>query len=93
VLEDFERRRGEGESLNAMEYSTRIDADGYAEYRYMKAIVMEPLCVTCHGQELSPALEQVIARHYPNDAATGFAIGDLRGAVYVVRRVRESAAK
>lgn len=88
VLNDFQRRHDAGEPATAMEYSTEVAMDGYTEHRYMKAIVTEPLCVTCHGQQLSPALKQAIAAKYPSDAATGFSVGDLRGAVYVVRRVR-----
>ena len=91
VLEDFQRRHDAGESISEMEYSTIIDLEGYTDHRYMKAIVTEPLCTVCHGQQLLPALERVIAKQYPDDAATGFAVGDLRGAVYVVRRVRQSA--
>lgn len=88
VLEDFQRRHDAGEAGTAMEYSAVVEKDGYTEQRYMKAIVTEPLCVTCHGQQLSPALQQAIAAKYPTDAATGFSAGDLRGAVYVVRRLR-----
>jgi len=48
--------------------------------RYMQAIVMQPLCVTCHGPALSPAIEAAVRRLYPEDEAIGFAPGDLRGA-------------
>ena len=85
VLGEFQRRHDAGEAGTAMEYSAVIEVDGYTEHRYMKAIVTEPLCVTCHGERLSPAIKQAIAAKYPDDAATGFRVGDLRGAVYVVR--------
>lgn len=44
-------------------------------------IPMAPVCATCHGQKESftPELTQILAQHYPQDAATGFAEGDLRG--------------
>lgn len=58
-----------------------------AEHRYMKAIPTEPVCTVCHGRQLPPTLQQAIAAKYPADAATGFEVGDLRGAVYVVRRL------
>ncbi|RPH54046.1 MAG: DUF3365 domain-containing protein [Lysobacterales bacterium] len=93
VLEEFQRRTDAGEVASAMEYSAVIEADGYTAPRYMKAIVTEPLCVTCHGQQLSPAVKQAIAAKYPADAATGFSVGDLRGAVYVVRHLREQPKK
>lgn len=54
---------------------------------YMRAIRIEsPACLACHGpaESLAPALQTVLAEHYPDDRATGFAEGDLRGA-FVVR--------
>ncbi|MDE0005678.1 MAG: DUF3365 domain-containing protein [Rhodospirillaceae bacterium] len=55
--------------------------DGSA--RYMSAIVTQPLCVTCHGSEIAPEVATTIAEHYPMDQATGFAVGNLRGAFIV----------
>jgi hypothetical protein len=86
VLNDFARRAAAGEPIAAMEYSATVQQDGIAEHRYMKAIPTEPLCIVCHGQQLAPTLQQAIVAKYPSDAATGFDVGDLRGAVYVVRR-------
>lgn len=53
------------------------------ERRYMRAIVMQPLCLTCHGATIAPEVAAVIGREYPLDAATGFESGQLRGAVTV----------
>jgi hypothetical protein len=53
------------------------------ERRYLRAIPMQPLCVTCHGSTLSQEVAAAIARDYPQDAATGFDPGQLRGAVTV----------
>lgn len=85
VLKDFERRAAAGEPIASMEYSATVQQDGATEHRYMKAIPTEPLCIVCHGQSLAPSLREAIAAKYPADAATGFKVGDLRGAVYVVR--------
>ena len=52
-------------------------------FRYMKAIPMGAVpCLTCHGAP-EPALNAEILRLYPQDRATGFAPGDLRGAFTV----------
>ena len=48
--------------------------------RYLKAIPMAPVCVTCHGDALPPAVQERLDDAYPHDRATGFAVGDLRGA-------------
>jgi hypothetical protein len=61
-----------------------IKGPGGIERRYLRAIPTEALCLTCHGPSLAPELAAVIARDYPQDAATGFAQGELRGAFSVV---------
>jgi hypothetical protein len=53
------------------------------ERRYLRAIPMQPLCLTCHGAKLAPEVAAAVARDYPQDAATGFEPGQLRGAVTV----------
>jgi hypothetical protein len=61
--------------------------------RVLEPIAIAPVCVTCHGgrpgeapragvPELSPAVAEALGRHYPGDAATGYAVGDLRGAFW-----------
>lgn len=87
ILNEFKQRATAGEPLTNMEYSATVQQDGVTEHRYMKAIATDPLCVTCHGQQLAPALRAAITAKYPADAATGFDVGDLRGAIYVVRRL------
>jgi cytochrome c553 len=86
VLLDFQNRLKSGEAIGALEYSAAVKTGAQTEHRYMKAIPTEPLCLTCHGKQLTPSLQQAIRAKYPNDAATGFDVGDIRGAVYVVRR-------
>lgn len=85
VLNDFARRARAGEKLETLEYSAAGGEGDFAEHRYMKAIAMEPLCLTCHGPQLASPIKAAIAKRYPNDEATGFAVGELRGAVYVIR--------
>jgi len=85
VLLDFQRRSTAGESLATMEFTASVATDNGIEHRYAKAIPLEPLCATCHGTQIAPSLLAAIKAKYPNDQATGFNIGELRGAVYVVR--------
>jgi len=42
-------------------------------------------CLLCHGPEesLGDELREALARHYPDDAATGYSAGDLRGWFWV----------
>ena len=50
------------------------------EFRYMMAIEQGQVCMACHGANLAPSVKHAILEHYPNDQATGFELGDLRGA-------------
>jgi hypothetical protein len=50
---------------------------------YVEPITVQPLCLTCHGENLAPDLAARIADLYPDDQATGFAEGDFRGVFWV----------
>lgn len=56
--------------------------DGVA-LRMMRGIATEPVCLTCHGAAVTPEVRETILARYPDDGATGFAVGDLRGALWV----------
>jgi len=56
---------------------------------FMRALPMKDQpCSQCHGTSIAPEVKAAIAASYPNDRATGFAAGDLRGAMVVTRSVR-----
>jgi hypothetical protein len=50
---------------------------------YVEPIMVQPLCLTCHGSELAPEVAERIAEFYPEDKATGFEAGDLRGVFWL----------
>ena len=50
---------------------------------YIEAIVTKPLCLACHGETLAPEISAALEAHYPEDQATGFVEGDLRGVFWV----------
>lgn len=52
--------------------------------RFLMPIGVEAPCVLCHGAvgELSPGVRSLLQEHYPEDAATGYKVGDLRGALW-----------
>ena len=56
--------------------------DGVA-LRMMRGIATEAPCLACHGSEVAEPVRAAIAQRYPDDHATGFALGDLRGALWV----------
>jgi len=57
-----------------------LDADrsGYAE-----PILVQPLCLTCHGTDIAPDVAERLEALYPDDRAVGYEVGELRGAFWV----------
>ncbi|PHR85573.1 MAG: glutamate synthase [Colwellia sp.] len=80
VLRQFEKRKAAGESLKTMEYSETVKDGDKLVYRYMKPIPTAGLCLTCHGGDVSEEVTKKVQLLYPNDQATGFTVGDIRGA-------------
>ncbi len=52
-------------------------------YGYIEPIMTQPMCLTCHGEDLQPEVAEKLAQLYPEDRATGFAAGDFRGVFWV----------
>ena len=90
VLAEFEARRQAGEPLGAMEFHAVVDEPAGPQFRYLKAIGVQPLCLTCHGDPaaIPEPVRAVLAREYPHDMATGYRAGDLRGAFSVKRALQ-----
>lgn len=55
---------------------------------YLRPIVVQERCLACHGarDQLAAPVRRLIADRYPDDQATGYQAGDLRGMISV--RVR-----
>ncbi len=50
-------------------------------YYYYQPIRIMPLCLRCHGREetISADIRTALKENYPQDRATGYRLGDLRG--------------
>ncbi|EIJ33990.1 Tll0287-like domain-containing protein [Thiothrix nivea] len=83
VLNEFETRKAAGEDPAALAYA---EVAGN-EFRFMKAIPTGAVCLKCHGTEISPEVSAKLTELYPDDKATGFKEGDLRGAFVVVKNL------
>ncbi len=66
-------------------------ATGTRELRYFRPIQVQKGCLTCHGPSdgIAPEIRTVLAERYPDDAAVGYAEGDLRGVIAVRRALPE----
>ncbi|MEJ2603476.1 MAG: DUF3365 domain-containing protein [Gammaproteobacteria bacterium] len=80
VLELWQKRIEDGTPAAAL--GTFVSDGG--DFLWMKPIVAGAPCLMCHGIDIPDAVANAIADRYPQDRATGFAEGDLRGA-FVVR--------
>ncbi|WP_404395900.1 DUF3365 domain-containing protein [Pseudoalteromonas phenolica] len=78
ILQDFAKRLASGEPAKTVSYSNLNPQSG--EYQFMKAIPTGQVCLACHGENISDDLQAKIKAHYPKDTATGFKLGELRGA-------------
>ena len=85
VLKQFEQRKSEGEAVKTIEYSEITQHNGNKVFRYMKAIPTGDVCLKCHGEQIPQNLSAELNKLYPNDQATGFKKGDIRGAFSVVK--------
>lgn len=86
VLEDFLLRQSAGEEPTQMSASAVVDG----EFRYMKAIATGEPCLACHGQAIKAEVAAQIEQHYPGDRASGFSLGELRGAFTLRRTLTEA---
>ncbi len=79
VLLKFESRKAAGEDVENMDYAEVVGD----EFRYMKAIPTNIVCLKCHGSEVDAKVVAKLDEMYPEDKAIGFKQGDIRGAFYV----------
>ena len=85
VLLNFEQRKLNGEPIASIEYQEQRPDGWY----FVKAIPTQKACLACHGSHIAPAVSKKIATLYPNDQATDFKLGDIRGAFIVKKPIKK----
>lgn len=88
VLNDFDAAKAVGEKPSNLEYAEIVDTDDGQEFRYMKAIPTGDVCLKCHGTQVNDKVTSRLKELYPEDKATGYHKGDLRGAFIVVEKLQ-----
>ncbi len=76
-LDFFQNRLITGEPLNH-----KLVVDEKGTVHYFKPILVQPICLNCHGNEnldISAPVLTLLKKEYPADKATGYVAGDLRG--------------
>jgi hypothetical protein len=85
VLLRFQEQIREGAEAKNLEHYETTTKNGEGVFRYMRAIPTQAPCLSCHGSNLSQNVKAKIAELYPEDRATGFSLGELRGAFTIVQ--------
>jgi hypothetical protein len=85
VLAYLAEQKAAGTMPGEMIEVAQTGANGGWELRYLRPIVLQEFCTTCHGarDSIDPAVRTMIAERYPADSAVGYVAGDLRGAISV----------
>lgn len=87
ALATFSERMKQGEKPDTMELAEVVTEPSGKYLRYAKAIAVQPQCLTCHGpvESIPEGVKARLQAEYPLDQATGYQVGDLRGAIVVKR--------
>lgn len=79
-LEKFLAAMEGGADPANLEAAEIVVANGQKTFRWMKPIITEGPCTICHGETIADEVKAAILARYPQDEATGFGLGELRGA-------------
>jgi hypothetical protein len=87
ALAVFSARLKQGEKPDAMELAEVVSEPSGTYLRYAKVVVAQPMCLICHGssQDMPAGVKARLQAEYPMDTATGYSVGELRGAIVVKR--------
>ncbi|MDT8386847.1 MAG: DUF3365 domain-containing protein [Thiogranum sp.] len=85
VLKTFDRQLAKGQDPKTMEHYEVVQQDGTQVFRYMKAIPTAEVCLTCHGKQVGGAVAGRLEELYPQDEATGYEVGEIRGAFTITQ--------
>ena len=87
VLNKFQEQLDNGMPLKEINHSQVSEQDGVTTYRMMRPIPVGGVCLACHGpsDSLPKEVKQELKTKYPDDQATGYAVGQLRGAFSVTK--------
>lgn len=83
ILQSFATRKQQGEPIANIDHA-EIQGD---DFYYMKAIPTKAVCLTCHGDNIAEPVKQRLSQLYPDDQATGFQLGDIRGAFTLIKKL------
>ena len=87
VIADFVAREEAGETPKSFTQAEIVEEDGQKVFRFVKAIPTGQPCLNCHGgEDVKPEVVAKLAELYPDDAARGFSVDQMRG-VFTLSKV------
>lgn len=92
-MQEFTRELADGRPAAEISAERLTTLHGKPALQVMTPIVMGKPCLTCHGTEVKPDLLAKIRELYPDDQATGFHEGELRGAFNMVVALQTEPAQ
>ncbi|HQY28816.1 MAG TPA: DUF3365 domain-containing protein [Burkholderiaceae bacterium] len=89
ALERFDAQAAAGVAAPMLETYQVVSENGRQMFRYAKALPTQSLCVQCHGpvDKLSEPVKAKLRALYPNDRATGYEPGQIRGALFLKKPI------
>lgn len=83
----LEKRLAAGEKAETLEAWQVVETANGKQFRYARALVVQPLCLSCHGDAttIPPGVKARLTTEYPLDKATGYSTGMVRGIVSIKR--------
>lgn len=79
ILEQFDSQLQNGTPVKDLYFA------GFEQQRfyYLQPQPVEAVCLACHGANLAPDVTQALQQYAPGDRATGYTLGQIRGAFSV----------
>ncbi|MBN9662170.1 MAG: DUF3365 domain-containing protein [Acidobacteria bacterium] len=83
-LKAWARQAEAGEAAAPVEET--VTENGRRFLRVLKPITLQAVCLGCHGpaNQIGADVREALNAHYPRDKATGYKVGELRGAFSAV---------
>lgn len=87
VLMEFDQAVAGGADPAKLAKAAVVNEKGGRVFRFMKAMPVEEVCLMCHGEpaNVTDEVKARLAAEYPHDRATGYGVGQIRGAISVKR--------
>jgi Protein of unknown function (DUF3365) len=82
ILATFQQLKNKQEAIPPV-----FEEDKQGKYHYFKPIILQAMCLNCHGSrtdQIQPAVWQSIQQKYPADLAYNYKEGDLRGMWHII---------